>query len=41
MRRYLLHPELLEQPPENVIYDEGLEYHIPKVKKPEKTAKTE
>ena len=33
MRRYLLHPELLEQPPEQVIFDEGLEYHQPKVSK--------
>ena len=41
MRRYMLHPELLEQPPEKILYDEGLEYHVPKVKKAEKTAKTE
>ena len=33
MRRYLMHPELLEQPPEQVLYDEGLEYHQPKPKK--------
>ena len=30
MRRYLDHPELLEQPPEQVRYDNGLEYHQPK-----------
>ena len=41
MRRYMLHPELLEQPPEKILYDEGLEYHVPKVKKTEKTAETE
>ena len=32
-KRYLEHPELLEIPPENVIYDEGVEYHEPKIKK--------
>ena len=26
-------PELLEQPPEQVFFDEGVEYHVPKVKK--------
>ena len=35
MRRYLLHPELLEQPPEKILFDNGLEYHEPKVKKTE------
>ena len=30
MRRYLEHPELLETPPEEVRFDEGLEYHEPK-----------
>ena len=25
------HPELLEQPPESVQFDEGLEYHVPKI----------
>jgi chloramphenicol O-acetyltransferase len=33
MRRYLDHPEQLEQPPENVQFDRGLEYHEPKQKK--------
>jgi chloramphenicol O-acetyltransferase len=27
MKRYLEHPELLEQPPESVRFDEGCEYH--------------
>ena len=31
MRRYLDHPELLELPPEKVRFDQGLEYHQPKV----------
>ncbi len=31
MKRYLDHPELLETPPENVRFDQGLEYHEPKV----------
>ena len=31
--RCLNHPELLEVPPESVRYDQGLEYHVPKVKK--------
>ena len=31
MRRYLDHPELLEVPPEKIRFDEGLEYHEPKV----------
>ena len=30
MKRYLDHPELLETPPENVRFDQGLEYHEPK-----------
>lgn len=30
MRRYLEHPELLETPPKEVRFDEGLEYHEPK-----------
>ena len=30
MRRYLEHPELLEIPPKEVRFDEGLEYHEPK-----------
>ncbi len=30
MRRYLEHPELLEQPPETVRFDEGCEYRQPK-----------
>ena len=33
MRRYVMHPELLEQPPKEVLFDEGLEYREPKVKK--------
>ncbi len=32
IRRYLEHPELLEAPPEKVVFDEGCEYHEPKVK---------
>ena len=32
IRRYLEHPELLETPPEKVLFDEGYEYHEPKVK---------
>ena len=35
MRRYLLHPELLEQPPEKVLFDHGLEYSEAKPKKAE------
>ena len=35
MRRYLLHPELLEQPPEKVLFDHDLEYHETKLKKAE------
>ncbi len=33
MRRYLDHPELMEQPPKSVRFDEGMEYHEPKVQK--------
>ena len=33
MRRYLDHPELLEEPPQTVRFDEGMEYHEPKPKK--------
>ncbi len=33
MRTYLDHPEKLEQPPEQVLFDCGLEYHEPKLKK--------
>ena len=33
MRRYLDHPELLEEPPVSVRFDEGMEYHEPKPKK--------
>lgn len=36
MSYYLEHPEVLEQPPESVRYDEGCEYHLPK---PEKTSR--
>lgn len=32
--RYLNHPELLEVPPESVVFDEGIEYHVPKPGKP-------
>ena len=31
-RKYMSHPELLEQPPETVRFDKGCEYHEPKVK---------
>jgi chloramphenicol O-acetyltransferase len=31
-RKYMNHPELLEQPPETVRFDKGCEYHEPKVK---------
>lgn len=30
IKRYLNHPELLEQPPESIHFDEGFEYHEPK-----------
>ena len=30
---YMAHPELLELPPKEVIYDEGCEYHEPKMKR--------
>ncbi len=33
MRKYLDHPELLEEPPAAVRFDEGMEYHEPKEKK--------
>ena len=33
MRRYLDHPELLELPPEQVRFDEGCEYHQPKLER--------
>ncbi len=33
VRRYLDHPELLETPPKGVRYDQGLEYHEPKLRK--------
>ncbi|MBR3494988.1 MAG: 2-oxo acid dehydrogenase subunit E2 [Clostridia bacterium] len=32
MVRFLSHPELLETPPEKVLYDKRAEYHVPKVK---------
>ena len=35
MRRYLEHPELLEDPPETVAFDSVCEYHEPKPKKKE------
>lgn len=31
MSKYLSHPELLEVPPEKVVWDQGYEYHVPKV----------
>ena len=31
MRRYMEHPELLEIPPEEIRFDEGCEYHQPKI----------
>ena len=33
IEKYLEHPELLEVPPETVKYDQGVEYHEPKLKK--------
>ncbi len=30
---FIANPEELEVPPEKVVYDEGVEYHVPKVKK--------
>jgi len=33
--RCLNHPELLETPPESVRFDEGVEYHVPKIQKTE------
>ena len=30
VRHYMAHPELLEEPPEQVCFDQGLEYHEPK-----------
>ena len=33
MRKYLDHPELLEEPPAAVRFDEGMAYHEPKPKK--------
>ena len=35
MRRHLLHPELLEQPPEKVLFDHDLKFSEPKPKKAE------
>ena len=35
MKRYLKHPELLESPPEKVRFDNGYEYHEPKIAKTE------
>jgi len=39
VRKYFDHPELLEVPPETVRFDPGVEYHVPKVKKPEPSEK--
>ena len=39
VRKYFDHPELLEVPPETVRFDPGVEYHVPKVKKPEQSEK--
>ena len=33
IQNYLTHPELLETPPEKVLYAPGCEYHVPKVQK--------
>ena len=33
IEKYLEHPELLEVPPETVKYDQGVEYHEPKLSK--------
>ena len=33
--RFMDNPEVLENPPEQVFFDEGVEYHEPKAKKPE------
>ena len=34
--KYLEHPEELENPPEHVRFEQGVEYHVPKIKKNEK-----
>ena len=34
MKRFLEHPELLETPPETVLFDGDLEYHVPKIERP-------
>ncbi len=39
VRKYFDHPELLEVPPETVRFDPGVEYHVPKVRKPEQSEK--
>ena len=39
VRKYFDHPELLEVPPETVRFDPGVEYHVPKLKKPEQSEK--
>ena len=31
MKHYLEHPELLEKAPEKIRFDQGLEYHEPKI----------
>jgi len=33
VKHYLNHPELLEQPPEKIRFDQGLEYHVEKLTK--------
>ncbi len=41
MKDLMNHPEKLELPPESVKFENGCEYHVPKVKKAEETAKEE
>lgn len=36
--RYFNHPELLETPPETVLYDPGCEYHVPTLAEKQRTA---
>jgi len=40
-RRYMAHPELLELPPDEVCFDQGLEYHEPKPKRVDIPAQTD
>ncbi len=41
MKDLMNHPEKLELPPESVKFENGCEYHVPKVKKAEEAAKEE